>query len=643
MFSIFPKDDYNQTLRIKRFLMAFGSYIMWSTLAIFFYFQGNTRVTFNVLVISLSGILILNILLYTTIRTGFNKRFKDPSMTLLQMIIATFWVMVIVYYAESIRGVVLLIYLVVFVFGLFKLNVLQFLFLSVFAVVNYASVIFLLYKTYPESINTKTDVLYIVILATVLPWFSLVGGYISGLRAKISKDRSTIKNLTDNIQDVIFVLDTNLHYTYVSPSVKIMRGYEAKEVMKQAPFDALTPASMELAMKELSEMIELDKTEHKEDISRTLQLEILRKDDTTVWTETKFSFIRDKNQRPVNILAVMRDITDRKEAEEAIRQGEEKYRNILETIPDVYFEVDLAGNFIFFNDEIYSLYGYSKEELIGMNYRNYTDKEFVEKVFIAFNTVYKTEVPAKGFDWKIIKKDGTNKHVEASATLIKDSSGNPIGFRGIIRDINERKQMEKKLQKTLKSLRNAVGTTIQVMVSAVEVRDPYTAGHQIRTADLARAIAMEMGLCQDKIEGIRLAGSIHDIGKLSIPAEILAKPTKLTNLEFSLIKEHAQKGYEMLKNVESPWPLAQIVYQHHERMNGSGYPRNLKGDEILIEARIMAVSDVVEAMASHRPYRPGLGIEAALEEIEKNKGLFYDDAVADACLKLFRKNGYKFK
>jgi putative nucleotidyltransferase with HDIG domain len=173
------------------------------------------------------------------------------------------------------------------------------------------------------------------------------------------------------------------------------------------------------------------------------------------------------------------------------------------------------------------------------------------------------------------------------------------------------------------------------------MRDPYTAGHQIRTADLASAIATEMGLPQDKIDGLRMASSIHDIGKLSIPAEILSKPTKLTDIEFSLIKEHSQSGYEMLKNVESPWPLAQIVYQHHERMNGSGYPRNLKGDEILIEARIMAVADVVEAMASHRPYRSALGIEAALEEIEKNKGILYDNDVAVACLRLFREKGYE--
>jgi len=205
-----------------------------------------------------------------------------------------------------------------------------------------------------------------------------------------------------------------------------------------------------------------------------------------------------------------------------------------------------------------------------------------------------------------------------------------------------RKQGEVELQRTLKSLRKAVGATIQVMVSSVETRDPYTAGHQTRSADLARAIAMEMGLPQEKIDGIRMAGSIHDIGKLSIPVEILSKPTKLSDIEFSLIKEHVRQGYEILKNVESPWPLAQIVYQHHERMNGSGYPRNLKGDEILIEARILAISDVVESMASHRPYRAALGIDAALEEISKNRGILYDPEVTDACLRLFQEKGYRF-
>ena len=338
MFSIFPKDDNNQTMRIKRFLIALGSYVMWSTLAVFLHFQEHTRVTFNVLIISLSGILAINIILYAMIRTGLNKRFKDPSLTLLQIVIATFWAMVIVYYADSFRSVVLLLYMTVFMFGLFRLNARQFLFLSVFAVANYAAIILLLYKIHPESINNKTDVLNLVILATVLPWFSLVGGYISSLRTKISRDRSTIEHLTENIQDVIFVLDMNLNYTYVSPSVKILRGYEPEEVLKQAPFDAITPSSLDLAMRTLSEVMELEKIEHREDISRTLQLEVRRKDGTTVWTETKFSFIRDKNQRPLHILGVMRDITERKQMEEALRKSEHRYQelSIIDDLTQLY-------------------------------------------------------------------------------------------------------------------------------------------------------------------------------------------------------------------------------------------------------------------------------------------------------------------
>jgi len=205
----------------------------------------------------------------------------------------------------------------------------------------------------------------------------------------------------------------------------------------------------------------------------------------------------------------------------------------------------------------------------------------------------------------------------------------------------KRYEAEEKLRVTLERLKRAAGSTIQVLVSALEARDPYTAGHQARSANLACAIAEEMDLPEDKIEGIHMAGAIHDIGKLSVPVEILSKPTKLTHVEFSLIKEHSHNGFEMLKDVESAWPLAEIVHQHHERMNGGGYPRNLKGDEILMEARILAVADVVEAISSHRPYRPAYDIRDALDEIERNKGILYDAAVVDACLRLFQEKGYK--
>ncbi len=328
--------------------------------------------------------------------------------------------------------------------------------------------------------------------------------------------------------------------------------------------------------------------------------------------------------------------SQRESAIEEMRQSEEKYRTILETFQEAYFEVDLAGNFIFFNDPLCRITGYSKEELTGMNHKQFTDKETSEEVLQAFNKVYNTGEPLEEFDWQIIRKDGAKRYLEASASLQKNPSGKPTGIRGIIRDITKHKREAEKFQRTFENLQKAIDATLQVMVSAVEVRDPYTHGHQLRSANLACAIATEMGLAQDKKDGIRVAGSIYDIGKLSIPAQILTKPTKLTSVEVEMIKEHCWSGYEMLKNVESPWPLAQIVYQHHERMNGSGYPKNLKGDEILMEARVLAVSDVMESMAALRPYRPALGMEVALEEIKQNKGILYDNDVADTCLRLFR-------
>jgi PAS domain S-box-containing protein/putative nucleotidyltransferase with HDIG domain len=339
---------------------------------------------------------------------------------------------------------------------------------------------------------------------------------------------------------------------------------------------------------------------------------------------------------------IVRDATERKQAEEAIKNSELKYRNIFENAMEGIYQSIMEGRFITANNALARMTGYdSPEELIesikDIGTQLYVHPEDRER----FMEIRDAKGFVDGFEVEFYKKDGSKFWVVINSRTVKDEQGKILYIEGLIEDITIRKHAEEQLQQTLDSLKKAVGATIQVMVSAIEMRDPYTAGHQLRSANLARAIATEMGLPQDKIDGIRMAGSIHDIGKLSIPAEILSKPTKLTNLEFSLIKEHSQIGYEMLKNVESPWPLAQIVYQHHERMDGSGYPRNLKGVEIIMEARIMAVADVVEAMASHRPYRPSLGIDAALVEIEKNKGTQYDNTVADACLRLFREKGYQ--
>ncbi len=457
----------------------------------------------------------------------------------------------------------------------------------------------------------------------------------------LKESENKYRLLADNVNDVIFVLDMNLNYTYVSPSVKILRGYEPEEVLKRPSFDSLTPSSWYRAKRILDEVLELERAGRREiPKSRTLHLEMVRKDGTTVWTEVKFSLIRDENQKPIAILGVTRDITERKWAEDALTESERHYHSLFENMLNGFaycqmlFDGDRPVDFIYL--EVNSAF----ETLTGL--KNVIGEK-ASQVIPGIQESDRELIEIYGRVALTGKPEQFERYVKALQMWFAVSVYCPQRdhFVAVFDVITKRKRAEEELQRTLKSLRNAVGATIQVMVTAVEIRDPYTAGHQSRSTNLARAIATEMGLPQDKIDGIRMAGSIHDIGKLGVPAEILSKPTRLTELEFSLIKEHSRKGYEMLKDVESPWPLAQIVYQHHERMDGSGYPRHLKGDDILMEARILAVSDVMESMASHRPYRPALGVEAALEEIEKNRGILYDDAVADVCLRLFREKGYR--
>jgi putative nucleotidyltransferase with HDIG domain len=224
----------------------------------------------------------------------------------------------------------------------------------------------------------------------------------------------------------------------------------------------------------------------------------------------------------------------------------------------------------------------------------------------------------------------------------------PVGVREIIvrleRVIRERtifseqRRTEKELRSSLQKLQRVLSQTVDALASSLEKRDPYTAGHQQRVALLAHAVALRMGLPEGQAEGIRIAGILHDIGKISVPTDILTKPGRLSVNEFNLIKEHPQVGYDILKDIEFEPPVATSIIQHHERLNGSGYPEGLTGPGIIIEARILAVTDVVEAMASHRPYRPSLGVDKALEEIAAHSGTLYDSDVVKSCLSLFEQH-----
>ena len=419
---------------------------------------------------------------------------------------------------------------------------------------------------------------------------------------------------------------------YANRAILDIYGYDSIEELKTTSAEKrYTPES------HAEFQIRREKRKRGDDVPSEYDISIVRKDGEVRHLHVFRKDILWDGKRQHQVLC--NDISERRRAEEALRESEILFRSYLENAPDGVYMNDLEGNFLYGNSKCEEIIGYRREELIG---KNFLELNLLQEK--SLNTAAQLlqanmEGRSTGPDEVVlIRKDGRLIPVEINTNVVQ-RMGQRIVL-SFVRDITERRRTAEELQQTFERLRKAINTTIQVMVSAVEIRDPCTSGHQVRSANLARTIATEMGLPPKIIDGLRMAGSIHDIGKLSVPAEILSKPTKLTAIEFSLIKEHSRNGYEMLKDVESPWPLAEIVYQHHERMDGSGYPRNLKGEEILMEARIMAVADVVESMASHRPYRPALGIDAALNEIEKNRGTHYDNTVADACLKLFREKGF---
>ena len=427
----------------------------------------------------------------------------------------------------------------------------------------------------------------------------------------------------------IVITSSSFVFEKANPAFCHMMGYSADELRSMTFADITHPDHLQPDMENVKKVgrgeIPFYQTEE----------QYINKSGKVLWGNLIVSSIRDEHGALEYYLAMVIDITKQKKAVELMLEATDKYQDLAESISDVFFAMDKNLRYTYWNKASEKLTGIPAEEALAKSLMEiFPDNEARKQV----KDMYLLTIGAK-------KPQQLTVSYPGDELIVHEISSYPTkeGVSVFIKDVTDRKKAERQLQDTFESLRKAFSTIIQVMVSTVEARDPYTAGHQARSADLSRAIATEMGLSQDKIDGLRMAGSIHDIGKLSIPAEILSKPTKLTVIEFSLIKEHSQKGYDILKDVESPWPLAQIVYQHHERMNGSGYPRGLKGDDILIEARILAVADVVEAMASYRPYRPALGLDAALEEIEKNRGTLYDNAVAEACLRLFREKGYRLE
>jgi PAS domain S-box-containing protein len=335
------------------------------------------------------------------------------------------------------------------------------------------------------------------------------------------------------------------------------------------------------------------------------------------------------------IEGVAENITHLKQTQQALQESEEKYKKLINTSPDAIALADASERFLTVNPSMAKRFNMTQRQLEGTSFYEVMPKD------MAVRRIEKGRQAIEQNELVYFEDERNGLHLQNYFVPVSTSNTQRT-YQIISRDISDIKHTEDNLKQTLGELNQAVHGIFHALSSALEQRDAYTAGHQERVTQLACAIARDMALEEDRIQGLYFAGMVHDIGKISIPAEILTKPSKLNQIEFALIQEHVRAGYDILKGIEFPWPIADIVLQHHERIDGSGYPQGLRQTKILLEARILAVADVIEAMSSHRPYRPGLGIAAALEEIENKMGVLYDKDVATICLKLFREKGYQF-
>ena len=434
-------------------------------------------------------------------------------------------------------------------------------------------------------------------------------------------------------QDAIFTKDFDDIVTSWNAAAEALYGYSAEE-MTGRDAAVLAPPGREDEPRELAERVRYGKQVTGFETQRR------RKDGSLVDVALTMSPVLDPANDIVAVSVIGYDISERRRAERELRQSEEKFAAAFHTSPDLMAITRLSDGTILEVNEAYSrLLGYTRAESIGK-----TNSKLSLWADPASRATFIASLKESGqideFETRLQYEDGTLLTCIASARTI-ELQGKPCVL-WVVHDITELKEAQQRLQESLDQLSSVTEQVIAAIADIVEVRDPYTAGHERRVAELAVAIATRMGLDEETVAGVRVAALLHDVGKITVPTEILSKPGRLSEVEFQLVRTHPQATHNVLHSIEFPWPVAEVALQHHERLDGSGYPRGLAGEEIILEARILAVADVVEAMASHRPYRPARGIEAALEEIEQHSGSLYDAGVAEACVELFRRQGFTF-
>nr|MBP7089120.1 PAS domain S-box protein [Candidatus Omnitrophota bacterium] len=447
-------------------------------------------------------------------------------------------------------------------------------------------------------------------------------------RKKVERDLLFSKSVFDNTKDAVFCMKANGDIFYVNPAASKLLGYSRKELLSMSICDIDISYPRKI-WRSCWKNMQRQKIASLESRYRSKDGKIIPVEISANWTQAMGQAFT---------IAIVRDVTERERIEEVLRRSEQEKTVILSSVSEVVIYHDKEMRIVWANKAAEENIGLPLDKIIGQYCHVIWGKRHilsklcpVKKAFTSGQPEIKELKSSDGKVWFI------------RGYPVKNKKGKVIGVVEVSSDITANRTIEEERQKGLEKFRRILEETVIALAATAERRDPYTAGHQRRVAQLACAIAEELGLGADAREGVRMAAIIHDVGKVYVPSEILSKPSLLTELEFNIIKTHPQIGYEILKPVEFPWPVAEIVLQHHEKINGSGYPAGITGKDILLEAKILVVADVVEAMASHRPYRAALGIGVALKEIAQNKGILYDPKVVDACFKVFRQKKFKFK
>jgi PAS domain S-box-containing protein/putative nucleotidyltransferase with HDIG domain len=445
------------------------------------------------------------------------------------------------------------------------------------------------------------------------------------------------KLLVSNIPAVVFKGYVDGSVDFFDKKVEALTGYSRKD------FESRQRKWHELIVEEdLDEVKQAFIRGLKTDKSYVREYRIRNRQNKLLWIQERSRIVCDLKGKVQYVSGIFFDITLRKNTEEALEEGEKFLTSIFASILDGISVLDLNFNIVQVNSCMEQWYSQALP-LVGKKcYEAYHGNPQPCQPCPSYRTMVTGEPHIETLPRQDV--DGRNLGwIEVhSFPWLDKTTGKVKGVIEYVRDITDRVATEKTLEETLANLQKSLKGAVKALGNTLESKDPYTAGHQRRVGQLACAIAQELGESPRNIEGMRVMGYLHDVGKIAIPGEILSKPSKLSQYEFNLVKIHPQVGYDILKEIEFPWPVALAVVQHHERLDGSGYPYGLSDPDIIPEAKILAVADVVEAMASHRPYRPALGLDKAMAEISRHQGVRYDPAVVQACLTLISQKGFTF-